>query len=120
MDLSGEMLNVAEKTGVYRQLETADLCKDVRKDDNTYDAVVCVGTMTTGHVGPSPALSEFARITKPGGGIIATILPQLWQAKGFEAEVQRLAQVGTVQVVSTQVKPYRRGQDAHYLVLRVL
>ena len=120
IDLSEEMLNVAEKTGVYRILEAANLMNEVIYDDDTYDTIVCVGTLTTGHVGPRPALAEFARITKPGGTIVATILPQLWKASGFDAEVERLEKSGKVQVISNDINPYRRGQDAHFLILRVV
>lgn len=120
IDLSKGMLKVAEKNGAYRNLAVADLSQKVNQGDDTYDAVVCVGTLTHGHVGPNPALSEFVRITKKDGFIVATILPQLWETKGFEAEVERLELTEKVVVISNDVNSYRRGQDAHFLVLRVL
>ena len=58
LDLSPGMLKVAEKTGVYRHLDTADLSKPIDKPDATYDIVTCVGTLTHGHVGPDPAMKE--------------------------------------------------------------
>ena len=74
IDLSPGMLRVAEKKGVYQSLEPTDLSKPISKDDEVYDAVTCVGTLTHGHVGPVPALSEFARVTRKSGVIVATII----------------------------------------------
>ncbi|KAF2021507.1 S-adenosyl-L-methionine-dependent methyltransferase [Aaosphaeria arxii CBS 175.79] len=120
IDLSEGMLKVAARNGAYRNLDLADLSEDINKPDNSYEAVVCVGTLTNGHVGPVPSLREFARITKPNGIIVATILPQLWEAKGFEAEVDRLIKQGQVELVSKDVNPYRRGQDARIVILKAL
>ncbi len=49
--------------GLYKNLSKADLNKSLNISDNEYDAVLCVGTFTFGHVKP-PALDEFIRITK--------------------------------------------------------
>ena len=48
------------------------LNKSINKNDNSYDAVMCVGTFTFGHVKPQ-ALDEFIRITKNKGLICFTI-----------------------------------------------
>ena len=50
LDYSKEMLDEAEKKGVYRKYIQADLSRPVDIEDNRYDAIVCVGTFTYGHV----------------------------------------------------------------------
>lgn len=66
-DLSPGMLEHARKTGVYGELKTADLSRPIAEvPSGSYDAVICVGTLTHGHVGPA-ALSEFNRLVKSPG-----------------------------------------------------
>ncbi|KJX93858.1 type 11 methyltransferase like protein [Zymoseptoria brevis] len=120
VDLSEGMLKVARKLGIYSDLATADLSKPIEKPDGSYDIVVCVGTLTHGHVGPRPALEEMARITKKGGVVVSTILDDIWEEHGFAAEVDRLKSEGLVEVVSNESKDYRPGAKvtAKILVLR--
>lgn len=72
IDLSPGMLKVARETGVYRSLSVADLSQSLGQASQAYDVVVCVGTMTQGHVGPE-AFDEFVRVGKPGGFIVSTV-----------------------------------------------
>ena len=44
-------------------MDKIDLNKKIQEQDNSFDALMCVGTFTFGHVKP-PALDEFLRITK--------------------------------------------------------
>ncbi|GIZ44345.1 hypothetical protein CKM354_000754500 [Cercospora kikuchii] len=120
LDISPGMLKVARKTGVYRDLQTADLSKPVQKEDSQYDIIFCIGTWTHGHVGPVPSFAEFVRVTKQGGIIAGTVLDDIWTSHGFEAEVQRLEREGLVQIVSTDSMDYRKGAGvtAKVVVLR--
>ena len=61
-DLSQKLLDLVP-LGLYQSLEKIDLNQKINHQDNMYDAVMCVGTFTFGHVKP-PALDEFIRITK--------------------------------------------------------
>ncbi|EME81503.1 uncharacterized protein MYCFIDRAFT_58956 [Pseudocercospora fijiensis CIRAD86] len=122
IDLSPGMLKVARRTNVYRDLWPVDMLKPIQQKDNTYDIVTCVGTFTTGHVGATPALAELVRVLKKGGVLAATILDNLWEPEGFEAEVERLRSEKLVDVVSTDITDYRQGDGARsvMLVLRKL
>ncbi|KAE8355615.1 S-adenosyl-L-methionine-dependent methyltransferase [Aspergillus coremiiformis] len=108
-DLSPAMLKVAEKTGIYRNLMVCDLTQPIDKPDETYDIVTCCGTFTHGHVGPNPALREFARLLKKNGFIVATILDDIWLTGGFDIEVERLEAEGLVKIVSVDLADYRKG-----------
>jgi predicted TPR repeat methyltransferase len=120
VDLSPGMLARAKATGAYRRLAPADLSRPLPSPADAYDVVVCVGTLTHGHVGPH-AFGEFVRLTRPGGTIVATVLDDIWDSGGYRAEVDRLAQMAMVEVVSTDLVDYRRAADvgARMVVLRV-
>ena len=120
VDLSPGMLGQAKATGVYRRLAPADLSRALPVPADSYDVVVCVGTLTHGHVGPG-AFGEFVRLTRPGGAIVATVLDDIWDSGGYRAEVDRLAQMAMVEILSADVVDYRKAAqvDARMVVLRV-
>jgi ubiquinone/menaquinone biosynthesis C-methylase UbiE len=118
LDLSQGMLDVASKTGAYRNTKIVDLTTRLPIVDGTYDAVTCCGTFTHGHLGPEP-LAEFLRVIKTSGVVIATVLETHWQEKGFEAEVQRLEKEGKAELVENDVHAYRKDAGGgRILVLR--
>jgi SAM-dependent methyltransferase len=118
VDVSPGMLERARATGAYRSLEPADLTRPLPTPADAYDAVVCVGTLTHGHVGPE-ALAEFVRLTRPGGTVVATVLDDVWESGGYRAETDRLVDAGVAELVSADVTPYRSGVgvEARMLVL---
>ena len=81
-DFSQEMLNIAKQKNVYQSLDLVDLTKKLDYEDNVFDAVICAGTFTCGHVGPD-ALREMVRITKQGGYICFTVRKQEWEASPY-------------------------------------
>ncbi|KAI1150391.1 S-adenosyl-L-methionine-dependent methyltransferase [Nemania diffusa] len=101
VDLSAGMLAVAAAKGVYGDLRTADLNAGIEGGDGSYDVVMCVGTLTKAHVGPG-VLVEFARLTAKGGLVAATVHDEVWESGGYRAEVERLRDVGAVEIVSTE------------------
>ena len=110
MDISPGMLNIAQKTAAYEDLSEADLTKRIERDDGTYDAVICVGTLTEGHVGPN-VLGEFVRVVKKGGIVDATVLDKIWESHGFKDKVNELRAAGKVEVVSDQAVGLTKGKD---------
>lgn len=112
IDLSPGMLRAAEKTGKYRTLGTANMLKPLDLPSEKYDIVTCVGTFTTGHVGPVPAFPELVRVMKRDGLFVATVLDDIWVSDGFEAELKRMAEAGEAHVISTEIKDYRLADEA--------
>ena len=82
VDFSQEMLNIAKQKNVYQSLDLVDLTKKLDYEDNVFDAIICAGTFTCGHVGPE-ALREMVRITKQGGYICFTVRKQEWEASPY-------------------------------------
>lgn len=91
-DLSQEMLEVAGSRG-YRRLFQSDAEQGLPVENQTYDAVLCVGVFTHGHVGPE-GLSQLIRVTKPGGVIVFTVNEGVWEKEHFDREVERLSAQG--------------------------
>ena len=90
VDLSQKLLDLVPN-GLYTNLSKADLNKPLNISDNEYDAVLCVGTFTFGHVKPQ-ALDEFIRITKNKGLICFTINEGVYEEYGFDKKINELTE----------------------------
>ena len=88
-DLSKKLLNLVPN-GIYKKLEQIDLNKSLNKKSNIYDAVLCVGTFTFGHVKP-PALDELIRLTKNKGLICFTVNEGIYEEYGFDKKIKELS-----------------------------
>ena len=88
-DLSKKLLNLVPK-GIYKKLEQIDLNKSLNKKSNIYDAVLCVGTFTFGHVKP-PALDELIRVIKNKGLICFTVNEGVYEEYGFDKKIKSLS-----------------------------
>ena len=87
-DLSQKLLDLVPKN-LYKKLDKVDLNKPINEKDDQYDALMCVGTFTFGHVKP-PALDEFIRITKNKGLICFTINEGIYEEYGFDKKIKQL------------------------------
>ena len=89
VDLSQKLLDLVH-TGIYKNHSKAELNKPLNIKDNEYDAVLCVGTFTFGHVKP-PAIDEFIRITKNKGLLCFTINEGIYEEYGFDKKIKELS-----------------------------
>ena len=90
VDLSQKLLDLVPN-GLYKNLSKADLNKPLNISDNEYDAILCVGTFTFGHVKPA-ALDEFIRITKNKGLICFTINEGIYEEYEFDKKIKYLTE----------------------------
>ena len=83
VDLSPDMLRVAERKGVYRNLIAADITRPLA-GVGPYNGIVSAGTFTFGHVGPEglPALLDVAA---PGCLFVLGVNAAHFASSGFEA-----------------------------------
>ncbi len=88
-DLSKKLLDLIPK-GFYDNLEQIDLNKPLNKKSNIYDAALCVGTFTFGHVKP-PALDELIRVVKNNGLICFTVNEGIYEEYGFDKKIKELS-----------------------------
>lgn len=93
LDISQTSLEIAQQCGAYDSVEQADLQQRLPFDDDSVDALVCVGVMT--YLPEVEAVwREFARVARPGGLVVATQREDLWHARGCQAVVDRLQNEG--------------------------
>jgi predicted TPR repeat methyltransferase len=88
-DISRESLDIARQNGAYESLEQADLQQRLPFEDDSVDAVVCVGVMT--YLPDVEAVwREFARVARPGGLVVATQREDLWDDRACQAVIDEL------------------------------
>lgn len=93
IDMSPGMLEEARSKGVYRQLRRMVLGEKLDFPDDSFDAVVSIGVLTLGHA-PARSLYELARVAKPGGFVIFTLRPDLYETAGFREAREGLENAG--------------------------
>ena len=87
-DLSQKLLDLVPQ-GYYQKLDQVDLNKPMKVNNDSYDAIMCVGTFTFGHV-KSHALDEFIRISKNKSLICFTINEGIYEEYGFDKKIEEL------------------------------
>lgn len=118
-DLSHEMCALAERRGVYdRVVAGFDLNEEVPDDwQGTFDAVVCCGTFTSGHVGPL-RIEALLKACRPSGTLTLSVRRSHSVEKCFSEAVSRLEEKGLTTVVShTFNGPYLDEEGADYWCL---
>ena len=110
-DLSQKLLDLVPKN-LYQKLSKVDLNKKIEIQDNTYDALMCVGTFTFGHVKP-PALDEFIRITKNKGLICFTINEGIYEEYGFDKKIKELSDKKNWNIKEFLKSDYIKSKDVN-------
>ena len=110
-DLSQKLLNSVPKN-LYKNLNKVDLNQKIDTKDNFYDATMCVGTFTFGHVKPN-ALDEFIRITKKGGFICFTINEGIYEEYGFDKKIKELSNNNKFKKIEFYKSDYIASKDVN-------
>ena len=103
IDMSPGMLEEARSKGVYRELRRMVLGEKLDFSDDSFDAVVSIGVLTLGHA-PARSLDELVRVTRPGGFVIFTLRPDLYESAGFREVREELESANRWELV-TMGKP---------------
>ena len=98
MDMSQGMLDEAEKKSVYDELHQMVMGEPLDYETDSFDAVMSVGVLTVSHA-PVESLDELVRVTKPGGYIIYTLRPDLYEEGAFKAKHAELESAGQWKLV---------------------
>ncbi len=88
IDFSQSMLDLITP-GIYHTIDLIDLNEPLKYEDNTFDAIMCVGTFTYGHV-KAHVLNEFIRIVNYQGLICFTINEGIYKEYEFDKKINEL------------------------------
>jgi predicted TPR repeat methyltransferase len=111
VDLSEAMLVQAEHRQVYERLAVADLTMPLAIDDCSYEAVVCTGTFTSGHL-TAECLDELLRVLCVGGFLAASVHDAVWQTSGFADAFDCLQQAGRLELIEMTAVPFYANSSA--------
>lgn len=92
LDLSAGMLRVAAAKGVYEATRVGVLGERLDLPDGGFGAMVCAGTLTSGHA-PPDCLDDLLRVVRRGGLLLFTISGD-GLAAGFGDKLAALAAAG--------------------------
>ena len=109
VDFSQSMLNLIP-VEIYNSIELIDLNEPLYFEDNYFDAIMCVGTFTYGHV-KAQALNEFIRITKNNGFICFTVNEGIYCEYEFDKKIEQLSNNNLWKVISLKKSPYIENKD---------
>lgn len=113
LDITPEMLRIAEGKDLYRRLIEADATAPLPFEDGAYGGVVSCGTFTHGHVGPG-CLPELLRVTRPGGLFACGTIAAVLDGAGFGSALARLVAQGAIEPVRfREIEIYDRADHPH-------
>ena len=115
MDLSPGMLEEARKKNVYGAFHQMVMGEPLDFPSDSFDAVVSVGVLTVGHA-PASSLDELVRVTRPGGHVVFTLRPDVYEENGFREKQDALVHVGKWRLaeVSERFQPLPKGEPEVY------
>ena len=111
MDLSAGMLDESRKKKVYQQFLQMVMGEPLDIPSSAFDAVISVGTLTVGHA-PANSLDELVRVTRPGGYVVFSLRPDLYEDGGFREKQASLETADRWQLVeaSEPFLPMPKGE----------
>ncbi len=115
MDMSRGMLDEARRKGVYGDLHQMVMGERLDLDTDSYDAAICVGVLTLGHA-PAHSLDELARIVRPGGYVVFTLRPDIYERDGFREKQRQLETEGAWELaeVTEEFQGMPKGEPEVY------
>jgi len=96
LDISAGMIDEARKKNVYVDLLEGDLTAPdgiAGIAEGTYDAMLCISSFATGHVGPDH-LGGLIRTVKPGGAVVLYINGAPFKEDDYPKAFRRLEEAG--------------------------
>jgi len=103
MDLSTGMLGEAKKKNVYREFHQMVMGETLDFPTGSFDATISIGVLTLGHA-PASSLDELIRVTRPGGYIVFSLRPDVYEGSGFKEKMTVLEDNGKWKLVETSEK----------------
>lgn len=111
LDLSAEMLEQAIAKGCYTSVFVADAQEPWPFEQGTFDAVVCVGALTVGHMDVA-AFRRMVEALAPGGLVLVDVEASTFKAQGYATVLAELrAEFGLAEVSVQESHFYTPGPD---------
>lgn len=88
-DMSQGMLTQARNRGIYEDLKIGVLGEPLDYPTNSFESAIAAGVFSVGHA-PASGWDELARIVRPGGYLILTLRPDIFESSGFSAKEKAL------------------------------
>jgi ubiquinone/menaquinone biosynthesis C-methylase UbiE len=111
VDFSQSMMDLIPKN-IYKSLKLIDLNETLFYKENSFDAIICVGTFTYGHV-KARALDEFLRITKNNGLICFTVNEGIYNKYKFDKKITELSKNNSWKILELSKSAYIVNKDVH-------
>jgi SAM-dependent methyltransferase len=120
VDISQEMIDIAIDRG-YASVFLGNLNETLPIEGDQYEAAICVGVFTHGHVGPS-RLEELTRIVKPGGILCFTVNEDVYESYGFDEAIKSQELAGVWKVLELSKKDYmmKKNVKGLYCIAEVI
>lgn len=115
LDYSKEMLDVAEKKGLYTSLVQADIHEKLPVKEQSFDFLTSGGVFVAGHCGPS-AFPNISKCLKIGGYAIITIRKKTFE--DAEKEYLRFFEEAGCEIVENPLAHYLGPVEAFHTVLQ--
>jgi len=113
IDISAEILRIAEGKQLYRSLYEVDLTKSLDVIANDYGAVLSAGTFTTGHLGPEP-LEGLLDIGRTHALFVIGVKKAFYQGAGFERALQDMEAGGLIKNLKiAEIPMYAKAGHDH-------
>ncbi|WP_018404782.1 class I SAM-dependent DNA methyltransferase [Marinobacter gelidimuriae] len=113
IDISAEMLRIAEEKQLYRTLYEVDLTKSLDLIANDYRAVVSAGTFTSGHLGPEP-LVALLDIARSDALFVIGVKKAFYREAGFEPVLRDMETRGLIKNLKVaEVPMYAKAGHDH-------
>ena len=113
IDISAEMLRIAEEKQLYRTLYEVDLTKSLNPIANDYGAVLSAGTFTSGHLGPEP-LEVLLDIARTDALFIIGVKKVFYHEAGFEPVLRDMETRGLIKNMKVaEVPMYAKAGHDH-------
>jgi len=113
VDLSTEMLAIAQGKNVYRKLYNVDLTAKKYKIPNNYAALISSGTFTHGHLGPDP-IGKLIDHCSSGAVCFFGINKEHYKSMSFDTYIKKLNDKNIITNISIdQISIYTKVDTSH-------
>ena len=122
LDICPEILETAKAKGVYGKLSQgtmgSDGCEDLGVSPNQYDASICIGVFSVGHV-KGKGFDDLLYVLKPGGLACFTIRDCIANdpCYGYQEKIKELSNEGKWKLVVKSYEKYHNDDPMAWLYI---